>query len=71
MPNTTPQNHASMLTQQKFTLMVQDAFNEEIRDLPALQCDECNKCATFGGKEFFLEYNYTINDICTCNQTQN
>jgi hypothetical protein len=59
MPNQSP-------AQIRFDQMAEEAANETIKDLPALECGTCGLCATFGGSDNFEDENFTILNVCLC-----
>ena len=59
MPNQSP-------AQIRFDQMAEEAANETVKDLPALECGTCGLCATFGGSENFEDEHFTILNVCLC-----
>ena len=35
-------------------------------DLPALECEKCGKCISFGGCDNFAAQQFTIEHVCHC-----
>ena len=50
----------------RFDQMVEEAANETVKDLPALECEMCGLCTTFGGSETFEDGHFTILNVCLC-----
>lgn len=54
------------LAQIRFDQMAEEAANETIKDLPALECETCGLCATFGGSDNVEDEHFTILNVCLC-----
>ena len=53
----------------RYARLVHNALLEDgegYRDMPALECEACGRYASFGGYQHFLDYEFTVHDVCVC-----